>query len=124
VLAHPEVNSGELFTIEQTLYGSEVLVFSLAGELDLAVIETARAVLEPASSERTEIVVIDLAELEFLDSSGVALLYTLARVRPDTNSLQLLPSRHDGVNRMLELTGVGSVIPIAANSAPTEPPGP
>jgi anti-anti-sigma factor len=79
------------------------------------VVEIARAAIEPTIADRSELIVIDLDQLEFLDSSGVALLYSLARSRPDPASLRLLPSRHVGVNRVLELTDVGSVIRIVSD---------
>jgi anti-anti-sigma factor len=116
MLAHTDTHSSEPFTIEKTPYGSEVLVYSLAGELDLAVVEIAKAAIEPMIEDRSELIVIDLDRLEFLDSSGVSLLYSLARSRPDPESLRLLPSRHVGVNRVLELTDVGSVIRIVSDS--------
>jgi anti-sigma B factor antagonist len=120
MLANTHTHSSGPFTIEETLYGSEVLVYSLAGELDLAVVEIAKAAIEPTIAERPELVVIDLDRLEFLDSSGVRLFYSLARSRPDQESLRLVPSRHAGVNRVLELTDVGSVIRIVSDSRPHE----
>jgi hypothetical protein len=72
MLANTHMHSSGPFTIEETLYGSEVLV------------------------------------------------YSLARSRPDQESLRLVPSRHDGVNRVLELTDVGSVIRIVSDSRPHE----
>lgn len=101
-------------TIEETRYGDDVLVVSLAGELDLAVQRSAQRALESAPTRAGTMVVIDLTELEFLDSGGVALLYELAETHADKGSLRLLPSRHEGVNRVLELTEVGTVIPIVA----------
>jgi anti-anti-sigma factor len=115
MLANTHTHSSGPFTIEETLYGSEVLVYSLSGELDLAVVEIARAAIEPTIADRSELIVIDLDRLEFLDSSGVALLYSLARSCPDPESLRLVPSRHGGVNRMLELTDIGSVIRIVSD---------
>jgi anti-anti-sigma factor len=120
MLANSDTHSSGPFTIEATLYGNEVLVYSLAGELDLAVVEVAKAAIEPTIADRPELVVLDLDRLEFLDSSGVRLFYSLARSRPDPESLRLLPSRHVGVNRMLELTDVGSMIRIVSDSRPHE----
>jgi anti-anti-sigma factor len=120
MLATTHTHSSGPFTIEATLYGSEVLVYSLAGELDLAVVEIAESAIEPTIADRSELVVIDLDRLEFLDPSGVRLFYSLARSRPDPESLRLLPGRHVGVNRMLELTDIGSVIRIVSDSRPHE----
>jgi anti-anti-sigma factor len=100
--------------IERTRYGDDVIVFSLAGELDHAETAVARHMLEPALTEPCAMVVIDLTELEFIGVKGIHLLYELARARPDKESLRLLPSRHVGVNRVLRLTGVEAVIPTVA----------
>jgi anti-anti-sigma factor len=101
-------------TIQRTRYGDDVLVFSLSGEFDLATAEAGKEMLESALHDRCSVTVFDLTELEFIDSCGVALLYAIARSHPDRESMRLLLSRHRGVNRVLELTDVGSVIPIVA----------
>jgi anti-sigma B factor antagonist len=101
-------------TIERTRYGDDVIVFSLSGEFDLAVAAQAMDALAPALDEPGAMIVVDLTELEFIDSSGVAFFYGLARARPDKDSLRLLRSRHAGVNRVLDLAEVGAVIPIVS----------
>jgi anti-anti-sigma factor len=102
------------FDIEQTHYGTEVLVVSFAGELDLAVLETAKETLGAALVDPSPLVVLDLTELELLGTCGVALFHALARERTTPDSLRILPSRHPGVNRVLDLTDLGSVIPIVS----------
>lgn len=114
MLVQTEANSSGQFGVELTYYGDEVLVVSLRGELDLAVIEAAHRALTPAIAVPGSLIVIDLTELEFLGTSGVALFYALARAREGADSLRLIPSRHGGVNRVLELTEIGSTIPIVA----------
>ncbi len=99
--------------IKRTRYGDDVLVFALTGELDLSVADAARDVLGVRVEDFGGLLVLDLTHLEFIDSSGIALIYELARARPDPASLRLLPSRHGGVNRLLKLTAVDSVITIA-----------
>jgi anti-anti-sigma factor len=100
--------------VERTRYGDDVIVFSLAGELDLAVTAIARQILEPAFADPGAMIVIDLTELEFIGVKGIHLLYELAQPHPDKSSLRLLPSRHPGVNKVLELTGLDTVIPMVA----------
>jgi anti-anti-sigma factor len=101
-------------TIERTRYGDDVIVFSFSGELDLATTAAAWHLIEPALDEPSAMIVLDLTELEFLGVKGVALLHGLAVARPDKETLRLLPSVHEGVNRVLELTGIGSEIPIVS----------
>lgn len=105
-------------TITQTRYGDDVVVFTLSGEFDLAVARRAHTMLEPIREADCALTVLDLTELEFIDSSGVAFLYAAARAHPRKDSLRLLPSRHGGVNRVLALTEIGELIPIVtANPA-------
>jgi anti-sigma B factor antagonist len=111
MLAQTEERFDGPLTIKRTRYGDDVIVFALAGELDLASAPVARALLEPALTEPGAMVIVDLTELEFIGVKGVNLLYELARACPDRDSLRLLPSRHPGVNRVLRLTGVDAALP-------------
>jgi anti-anti-sigma factor len=61
------------------------------------------------------LVVTDLYDLEFLDSSGIALLVGLSGARAP-EALRILPSPAPAVTRMLDLTGIGSLIRIAAGA--------
>lgn len=114
MLAQTEERFDGRLTIERTRYGDDVIVFSLAGELDLGTTTTAWRAIEPALDEQGAMVVIDLTELEFIGVKGVDLLYGLAAARPDKETLRLLPSVHADVNRVLEVTDIGSVIPIVS----------
>jgi anti-anti-sigma factor len=110
MLAQVEERLDGPLTIERIRYGGDILVFSLSGELDLAVTADAWRVIEPALDEPEAMVVIDLTELELIDAKGVALLYGLVAGHPGKDTLRLLSSRREGVNRVLRLTGVDSVI--------------
>jgi anti-sigma B factor antagonist len=114
MLAEIEERFDGPLTIERTRYGDDVIVFSLSGEFDLAGAARAEESIGPAIDEEHAMVVIDLTDLEFMDSSGVALLYGLADSRQDKDSLRVLRSRHAGVNRVLDVTEVGTVIPIVS----------
>lgn len=111
MLAQTEERIDGPLTIERTRYGDDVIVLSLSGELDLATVPVAHEILGEEPAEPCAMVVVDLAELEFIGMKGVALLYELARGRAAEDSLRLLPSRHPGVNKVLAMTGVHTVIP-------------
>jgi anti-sigma B factor antagonist len=83
--------------------------FALSGELDLANACTAELRLEEALSSKRP-VLIDLSNLEFLDSTGIALLVT-ALGRPDARRLEVIPSQTPGVRRVLSLTGLEERLP-------------
>lgn len=100
-----------LLTVDQHDEG-ERLRFSLRGELDLSNACTAELKLEEALESKRP-VLIDLSRLEFLDSTGIALLVT-ALGRPDARRIEFVPSETPGVRRVLSLTGLEERLPYAS----------
>jgi anti-anti-sigma factor len=80
------------------------------GELDLATAPALEAALgrafERAGAGR---VVLDLRELEFIDSSGLRTLLTARRHADETGSKFSLVAGHRGLERTLEIAGVHKV---------------
>jgi anti-anti-sigma factor len=109
-----------LLTVTQADEGAQVRV-SLTGELDLSNAESLEAALKPAIDSGKK-VLIDLGGLEFLDSTGLALIVkTLGR--NDAERFSFLPSRSSSVRRLLNLTGLDermvlSTVSDSAESAP------
>lgn len=96
-----QVHDG-LLVIQQTSEG-ERLRIALRGELDLANAESPETILRVALGSGRS-VIVDLAKLEFLDSTGVAML--VAAIREGGERLSFLPSEHASVRRLLSLTGL------------------
>jgi anti-sigma B factor antagonist len=84
---------------------------AVAGEMDVATAdEFATAVREHLAVGP---VVIELAELRFMDSSGVRALDGLVRDSEREGwSLAIAPDIHDNVRRVLSLTGVLDTLPL------------
>jgi anti-sigma B factor antagonist len=95
----------------RTTKDGETYVISLCGELDLANAGTAEAALE-ASLQQERHVVIDMRELEFIDSTGIALLVA-ALGRDGEAEISFVPSTSQAVKRVLELTGLADRLPLA-----------
>lgn len=96
-----QVHDG-LLTVQRTSEGERLRV-AFSGEMDLANAETAGLTLREALSSPKS-VVVDLAKLEFLDSTGIAMLVNA--MREGGERLSFLPSRHAAVTRILNLTGL------------------
>lgn len=113
-LSSPEMRDGTL-----SLRKSEtdsLCTLCLAGELDLANCDTLEAELESAGREGMEIV-LDMTELDFIDSTGIALLIaTHNRLNSGEVRFRLVPSRSDAVVRVLKLTGVDESLPTVAGT--------
>jgi anti-sigma B factor antagonist len=83
------------------------LVFSLRGELDLAYATTVEGELQEALADGAcGCVIVDMTELEFIDSSGIAVLVRALKSDGSDTKLRFLESRFPGVTRVLQLTGV------------------
>jgi anti-anti-sigma factor len=82
------------------------------GELDLAVIGFVDREMKRAEASDASRIVLDLGQLEFLDASGIRLLLDLSeRSRGNGRRLRISGSGAPQVQRVLELTGVGELLP-------------
>lgn len=88
----------------------------LRGELDLANAATAEVHLDGALANGAT-VVVDMRQLEFIDSTGIALLVRAIQKDANGTRLSFVPSEFDAVNKVLELTGVGERMALADGSA-------
>jgi anti-sigma B factor antagonist len=83
-------------------------VIKLTGEVDMSNVDALREVIEPVMESEPERVDFDLSGLEFMDSSGIALLL---RVAATAQSVYLRePSTL--VRRLVEATGLSDVLRI------------
>ncbi len=77
-------------------------IFTLSGELDAS---TCRGLVEQLQGPPGSLVVLDLSELTFMDSSGIGTMH-MARRLAVKNGGMLVVSRPQGiVERVLQLTG-------------------
>lgn len=95
--------------------GAECTIF-VRGELDLANAGTAETVLETALASEMP-VVVDMRALEFIDSTGIALLVRAIQGDGD-GRLSFVPSEFDAVSKVLALTGVGERMALVERPAP------
>jgi len=88
---------------------------ALAGELDLANAATLADTLEQVRSASDRPLRIDLSQLEFIDSTGIALLVETHRRLAGSDRLSVVPSRTSAVRRVMALTGLDTELPLAPN---------
>ena len=87
-------------------------MIAVEGDLDLSVADRIEEELAKAERGEAEAIVLDLSELTFIDSTGIAVLIAAARrSAEDTNRLRIRRSHAPGVRRMLALTGVDGRLP-------------
>jgi anti-anti-sigma factor len=96
------------FTIEQER-GPHACVVHLSGDVDVSVVPELRESLDIAITAGCEAVVLDLAEVDYADSSALGLLVWLDhRLRPAHGRLMLAGANRD-VTRILELSGLVNI---------------
>jgi anti-sigma B factor antagonist len=111
--SHREVRDG---TLRVRVGGSEhETTIALFGELDLANARTLSAELERAEADGADSITIDMRELEFIDSTGIAVLVAVhRRLNRDREGVRLIRSQASGVRRVMEVTGLDRELPFVA----------
>ena len=77
--------------------------FRLSGELDLFTVDAARAALDP---ELHGTLVLDLAELEFIDDSGLGLVVRVFKRLKEQDGSLVIRNPRGPVLRVFEITGL------------------
>ncbi len=91
----------------------DVHTISLFGELDLATADDVSAEIQRVEDTDARSIVVDLAGLTFMDSTGIRLLWRAhERSRADSCRLTLLRGCA-AVQRVLQLTGLEARLPFA-----------
>jgi anti-anti-sigma factor len=100
-------------TVHVEELGNVALRVIVAGEIDLAnagYVE--QRILDAISNQLTE-VTVDLREVEYIDSAGLRVLFTLGtRLTTLQIGLVLLVSPESPIRRVIEVAGVTAAIPV------------
>ena len=86
--------------------GSGLLKLSIAGELDLASVESVHETIDQVLSPDPLPVVFDLGELTFMDSSGIAMMLQISKRVSTIEVRNVTPI----VRRVIEATGLVEVL--------------
>jgi anti-sigma B factor antagonist len=103
----------KLLTATNTSAGRTTLVFT--GTLDISTIDQALNELAAARAEAPELV-IDLRQVDFIDSSGLGVIAQTAQQAAETgHMLSVVPNAQ--ARRLLEITGIASHLHIEDRDA-------
>lgn len=94
----------------------DVVRLSLQGELDLSNAKTLETGMQEALASGSH-VLVDLAKLEFLDSTGISLL-VMAQQGSGAERMTFLPSESPDVCRLLEMTGLNERLGLSSPQPP------
>ena len=98
--------------IEQ-LEGDDVVVARLTGELDISGADSIGQRIAEAVPSSARGVVVDMSDLDFIDSSGVSMLFALARrVGSRRQELRVVAPEGKPVARVLEIVEFDRAAPV------------
>ncbi len=92
----------------------EMQVFDLVGSLDIATSPTVRAALTSASERGNHRLIVDLTQVDFLDSTGLGALIGGQRRAKEFNGEVRLVAKEGQILRLLRITGLLKVFAVYA----------
>ena len=92
------------FSVTVSTDGDKAVV-SLRGELDMSGVDRAREAIEQAEAG-TELLVLDLSELDFIDSTGLEVMLRAARRAHDSGRRLIVRRPSSYIRRLLEMTAI------------------
>lgn len=107
-----DMPNDELNIALKTENQGETLVFVLSGSLDLATAPTVRAALLDATEKAQHNLVVDLAQLDFLDSTGLGVLIGAHRRTAERNGSFRVVISDGPISRLLNITGLIAVFSV------------
>lgn len=100
----------------ETFNDQDRVVLRLAGELDMASAPQLRSAIEELDLTERPVLVLDLQELSFIDSTGLrVILWAHERCRADGHTLALTPGSQQ-VQRLLAISGAGERLRIVSSA--------
>jgi anti-sigma B factor antagonist len=102
----------EPLTVEVASTGDEV-VLVLVGELDPHTAPTLRSSIDDAVTDGTTTLLLDVAGLRFIDSSGLRVIISAHKVMDERGGRLVLRAPTDNTRRLLEITGLADHVELA-----------
>jgi anti-sigma B factor antagonist len=103
----------ETFSIKAERQNEAVLV-TARGDLDLAATEPAEQELALAERGSPELIVLDLAGVDFIDSSGLRVLLMAAERAGEAEHRFVVARASGQVSKVLEMTGSDALLELAS----------
>jgi anti-sigma B factor antagonist len=103
----------DLLSIDvQTTPDGQAQIFVLHGSLDISTSPTVRAALVEAADRGQHEIVVDLSNLEFLDSTGLGALIGAHKRAKDNGGRVRLVVQEGQILRLLRITGLLGIFPV------------
>ena len=93
---------------------SDVALIAVSGELDIASAPELEQALDQIRPELTKLVIVDLRELDFMDSTGLSIIVRAHQRLAESDCELTLIKGQPQVQRLLDLTGVADRLRLVA----------
>ena len=101
-----ELDPDEAYCAAEVSRENGTAVIRLSGELDMVSVENVRSIIEGALGSDGDRLVFEVSGLDFMDSSGIALLISMTR---KVNAVEVRNPTAI-VRRIIELTGLTDIL--------------
>jgi anti-anti-sigma factor len=95
-----------LTVLRETADGGRAVRLRVVGEIDMSTVPTFEKALSSALDEEPDRLMIDLSEVNFMDSSGLNALVRARNVMEDTGVQLVISGVSDQVRRLFEVSGL------------------
>ena len=92
--------------------GATYTVVVLAGEVDATNSDELYSVLESVVTQQPRLLIVDMSELSFMDSTGLRMLLRSSRTLDQQGGVLALAAPQVSVARVLQLTRADQLIPV------------
>ena len=96
-------------------------VLALGGELDLSVVPQFEALAAQALADDPVLLIIDLSDLTFIDSSGIRSVLAVREQADDARQGFGMIAGPDNVQKLFEISGISSELPWLSDRGSPEP---
>jgi anti-sigma B factor antagonist len=103
----------------QVFQSSEVIIFRLKGELDLATAPHLRNELAKRTKPGVSRIALELAELTFIDSVGLSILVAEHKRMEDLGGLLVLQNPSPGASKLFEISGLSTYLHVESVDDPS-----
>jgi anti-sigma B factor antagonist len=84
----------------------EGFILYLQGELDLSTAAQLRTVSEPLAKAEKQTLILNLRELDYIDSTGMGVIISILKTRDQLNAVFAIEEIPPKIQRLFDLTGI------------------
>ena len=110
-MANPVSGAGDIRLVVSD--GGGPCVVQIIGEVDVATAPTVEHRLSELVESGTKELVLDLSEMDFIDSTGLGIFVVILKRLKDQDGSIVLISPQPATRKVLSITGLDKVLPIA-----------